>query len=151
MMIRVLTILLFIATILLAGQVRAVERELVLVSHADSNIAPLDSRKLRRLYLGILRNDPNTSLTPIGNQSDPLIHEIFLQRIVHMSSRAYERHLLTKVFVRGNQRLKVVRNHDSLVKELQYNENSVSYMWAHKVQEVSNINIIQTIWKGNIE
>lgn len=129
----------------------SVERELVLVSYNKNSIQPLDLRDLRRMYLGLQLKGSATVVTPIGNRSDNNSHEVFLQKIVHMSSRAYERHLLTKVFVHGTQRLRVADTQEQLVKALKFNENAISYMWASEAQGNSEITIIQSIWKGNFD
>jgi hypothetical protein len=127
----------------------AAEQTLVLVTNVHNEIAPLEFNDLRRIYLGLAPKDTDITLTPVGNKSEALLYEVFLQKIVHMSSRSYERHLLTKVVRGGSQRMQISTDADSLNDALRNNKNAISFMWENDAKTNPDITIVQKIWQGS--
>ena len=125
-------------------------RELVIVTSTKNAIAPIERNDLRRLFLGLKPKRAPENITPINNRSEDLMYEVFLQKIIHMSAGAYERHLLSEVFTHGTQRIKTADEFNKLLKELQYNENSISFVWAEDLKASAEIQVVQSIWKGDI-
>lgn len=128
----------------------ASDRELVVITSAGNDITPIARDDLRRLFLGIKPKHTEHTITPINNKSENLMYEVFLQKVIRMSAVAYERHLLSKVFTHGTRRIKTADEYVNLLKELEYNENAISFAWADKLEDNPKIQVIQSIWKGQI-
>jgi len=128
----------------------ASERELVIITSADNHITPIARDDLRRLFLGIKPKHTEILITPINNKSENIMYEVFLQKVIRMSAVAYERHLLSKVFKHGTRRIKTADEYLNLLKEIEYNENAISFVWADELENNPKVRIIQSIWKGQI-
>ena len=128
----------------------ASERELVIITSAKNHFTPIARDDLRRLFLGIKPKHTEIKITPINNKSENIMYEVFLQKVIRMSAVAYERHLLSKVFTHGTQRIKTADEYIKLLKELEYNENAISFVWANELGNNPKVRVIQSIWKGQI-
>lgn len=145
---------LFLFTIVLLAipleTLMAGEHELVVITSTKNNFAPIARDDLRRLFLGIKPKHTDIKITPINNKSENILYEVFLQKVIRMSAVAYERHLLSKVFTHGTQRIKTTEEYANLLKELEYNENAISFVWANDLKKNPEIRVVQSIWKGQI-
>jgi hypothetical protein len=148
-------IILFILLLVLTSSVTFADdthqRQLVLVAAAHSPLAELSNNDVRRIYLGLSDAKSTQRPVPIGNRSDRLLYEVFLQKIVFMSARNYERQILSHVYQTGNQRLEMYENQDDIVQQLKNNPTAISYMWESEAKTKSGLRILQTIWEGNVE
>lgn len=126
------------------------EHELVVITSAKNSFAPIARDDLRRLFLGIKPKHTKIKITPINNKSENIMYEVFLQKVIRMSAVAYERHLLSKVFTHGTQRIKTAEEYNKLLKELEYNENAISFVWANDLKQNPKVRVVQSIWKGQI-
>lgn len=121
-------------------------KTLVLVSSIDNPVKPLKPAVFRKLFL----NEPviinNKKIRPILNTSDKLLYEIFLQKVVYMSQRHYERTLISKAFRTGRPRSPRFSNIKELLNELKSTPGSVSFMWLNSIEKEKNIYVIQTLW-----
>jgi hypothetical protein len=129
----------------------ASERALVLVANANSELGTLSPPEIRRLYLGaaVVRN--GQQLEPLRNLSDASLQEIFLQRVVYLSERAYERQIISKVFRLGGRRPVAYDDADELLEALRKSPNTVSYMWADMVPTGEGIAVVAELWRGSVE
>lgn len=141
---------LLIALIIPLKSGMASERELVIVTSAGNHIAPFARDDLRRLFLGIQPKHTPIKITPINNKSENIMYEVFLQKVILMSALAYERHLISKVFNHGTQRIKTADDKTKLLKELEYNQNAISFGWATDLKNNPKLRVVQSIWKGKI-
>ena len=123
-------------------------RRLVLVSGGNSDIPPLAPTQVRKLYLGAPLVVDGKHIEPLRNTSDPLLYEVFLQKIVFMSARSYERQLLSQVFREGGGQPKVFVNADELTNTLRKNPYTVSYMWSDMVASWPGLKEVQELWQG---
>ena len=145
-----LTVLLFF--VMLIGKISLANsdesRRLVLVTDASSGIKSLTSSETRRLFLGFPVLKQGHSLEAAINRSDPFLYEVFLQRVVYMSSSVYERHLLTNVIQLGGQRPQSYNDVRSLVNALQESPGTVSLLWAKDARANRHLVILGEIWHG---
>ena len=136
----------------LCGVTRAApERVLVLVASSSSAIAALPQPEIRRLYLGapVIRN--GEALEPLRNLSDQSLQEVFLQRVVFMSERAYEHQILSKVFRVGGKRPATYYANEDLVEALSSSPNAVSYMWLDAAQTDWRVKVVTELWRGSVQ
>jgi hypothetical protein len=131
-----------------AASSAAVERALVLVTGANSSLDALSPPEIRRLYLGAVVVKDGRQLEPLRNLSDETLQEVFLQRVVYMSERAYERQLLSKVFRLGGKRPEAFYDREELIRALRTDPNTVSYMWLDAAHRDSRVKVVTELWTG---
>lgn len=120
---------------------------LVLVTANDSKIEKLQPRLLRKLFLDIPVTSNNQLLVPLINNSDDMLYEIFLQKVIYMSERHYERMLISKTFRTGRPRPARFSDNAELVKALKSIPGSFSVMWHQTAEKEKAIRIVQTLWE----
>ncbi len=130
---------------------RADEREVVLVTDASAPLPALSSLELRKLFLGMPLEKQGRQLIAVNNETDPLLHEVFLQKVMFMSARDYERQLLSTVFRTGAARPAAVSDRRQLQNLLRTQPNTVTYMWASGAPALSGVSVVQVLWRGSAE
>jgi len=118
------------------------DKYLVLVVNEKSPIKTLTAAQARKLFLGEpLRIDGKT-IIPLRNSSDPLLQEIFMQRVMYMATETYERQILNRVFRAGGQRPPIYSDFSELLQALQNDPLTVSYMWSRSALPSPGIRVI---------
>jgi hypothetical protein len=105
-----------------------VEQSLVLVVNAHSSIQRLSPGEARRLYLGIPLIVDSQRVHPLRNNTDPMVQEMFMQRVMFMSTPAYERQILSRVFRMGGRRPLAYTELLELLKALERDPGAVTYL-----------------------
>ncbi|MEE8321265.1 MAG: hypothetical protein V3R68_05430 [Gammaproteobacteria bacterium] len=133
------------------GTAQTTQRRLLLVCSMESTTPSLSHKEVRKLFLGapVLKN--NVRLRPLRNASDPLLTEVFLQKIIFMSKRNYERQLVSRVFRLGGERPPVYTNIPELIDELRQSPQALTYMWADQLALADNVKSIGVLWEGTVE
>ena len=126
------------------------EVALVLVAGSKTRISRLSAHELRRVFLGLPVQVDGQNVRALLNTSDPLLTEIFLQKVVFMSARHYNRQLLSQTFRTGRRRPPRFKNREALVEALQSNRGAVAVIWEREAKEYDTIKIIQPIWRGRL-
>lgn len=121
--------------------------QLILVTSKATGIKTLTSDEKRRLFLGVPVTKRGKRLEALINQSDPLLYQVFLQKVVFMSSPVYERHLLENVVQLGGQRPKVHNQQEALVAELHQNPGKISFIWNHKLRFYPTLVVVGETWR----
>jgi len=123
---------------------------LILVSSQDLSITTLSPLDIRKLFLGVpvIRN--GLILKPLRNATDPLLTEVFLQKVIFMSERSYDRELLSRVYRLGGKRPKVYSENTELVNELRDIAGTLTYMWSDDVEDTVGLKSLGVIWAGSI-
>jgi len=122
------------------------QRSLLLVCSDNSTLESLSHEEVRKLFLGVPMIKDQVRLKPLLNASDPLATDVFLQQIIFMSKRGYERQLVSRVFRLGDQRPPKYDNIDTLVKELLNTPGSVSYMWSGQFDDQAGLKSLGVLW-----
>src|SRR5665647_535567 len=97
--------ILLAASVLLTLMVYAEEQRIAIVASSHSGIKAISAKEVRRAYLGASIVLNGIEIKPLLNQTDKLVGEVFLQKVLFMSAEAYERLQLARAF-RGGGRLK---------------------------------------------
>ena len=126
-------------------------RTLVLVADARSNLAELSQRDLRKLYLGFAYADADGELTAVRNESDDLLYQVFLQKVLYMSARTYERQLATRSMHAGMKQPAQIFNRDGVARYLEHTDNIVTFMWATDALNMPQLKVVQTLWQGYVD
>ncbi|MDX1811207.1 MAG: hypothetical protein R3240_04620 [Gammaproteobacteria bacterium] len=125
-------------------------RKLVLVTAKNNDIPALNAKELKKVYLGLIVKKQGNVLTPILNHTESLMDEVFLQNVIFMSSRNYERQLNSRTF-RSGKRIHAHSSLKEIIDSLQKNNNSITYLWESDAKKYSNIKIIQNLWAGSVD
>lgn len=125
-------------------------RRLVLVASGDSPLTSLSTFDVRRLFLGIPVMTGKQYLLPLNNTTGLLVHQVFLQKVIYMSSQKYKRQLLARVFRQGGERPVFHSDSKELLKALRTRPGAVSYMWADRAETAPGLKIVQVLWQGSI-
>lgn len=135
-----------------AESLSAISRQsLVLATSADSSIPPLSVQEARKLFLGVPLEKDGERPVPLVNISDPLIFEVFLQKVAFMSASAYETQMISVVFRLGGKRPERYDDLQNLVTALQQHPGSVTYLWEDQVKANQNIKSVNVLWQGSPE
>ena len=150
---RLLATLVFtgIMRVLAPGMTAVAEdnQRLVLVADARSNLPPLTLRELRRAYLGVPVVKAGRRLQPLINLTDEHLYEVFLQKVMHMSSQTYQRQLTSRFLRAKGRRPPVYRNQHSLLEVLSKEHNAVTYiLWDEEAKKYAGLKIIAVLWGG---
>jgi hypothetical protein len=129
----------------------AEERHLVLVTASASKITPLSPTEIRKLFLGLPISQNSLRLEPVHNASDPLLNEVFLQKIIFMSARSYDHQLMSQVFRSGGHRPLSYNDADALAAALRDKPGTLSYMWSSGAQQIPGIKVVQELWQGPVD
>ncbi len=146
------SILSFFSVLLLCnivGIASATDKKVVLVTSAHMENLSLNRLEVRQLFLGGNVTKNGTRIVPIINDSDPLLYEIFLQKIVFMSARTYERRLISRVLHKGSQRIQFSSNLASFENSLITNPGWVSFMWESHARTLPGVIVIEELWPGS--
>ena len=123
--------------------------QVVLVVGENSPIENLSSLECRKAYFGIVVRYDNQIIRPFRNSSDSQLSQIFLQSVVAMSERSYERRLFSLTLRTGRPRPEEFTDQDVLVLALRDHPHSISYMWRSDVERSIGIKIIKVLWQAN--
>ena len=89
-------------------------------------------------------------LKPLRNETDPLLTEVFLQKVIFMSERSYDRELLSRVYRLGGKRPEIYSENTKLVNELRDIPGTLTYMWSDDVEDTAGLKSLGVIWAGSI-
>jgi hypothetical protein len=140
--------LLTVCACLLLASTGWAEPVLVLVTHADSPITDVSNLDVRKVFLGIETRQDGNAIHGVRNKSDEKLNAVFMQYIVAMSERSYQRRLLSFTMRYGRPRPLEVSNSKQLVDKLSKDPHAISYMWLEEAEALDNIKILRVIW-GN--
>ena len=121
-------------------------KELVLVSSTEASYKPLSSFEVRKIFLGYTIKRNNTPLIAIRNKSNKQSYQIFLQKVIHMSARNYERRLMSKTFRTGIPSVSSIDTLPELTNKLLSNKFILSVMWLKDVEVNNNLKVVQVVW-----
>lgn len=136
---------LFLVLFLIQPNVSAEERRLVLVTGSNTQVSPLDLSQLRRLFLGLPIYISKHRLHPVRNMTDPVMYEVFLQKVIYMSSNIYENQLINRSEKKDFD-IYSIFDADNLISNLLSQSGSITYMWEMHARQNKHLKIIQTLW-----
>ncbi|WP_446811953.1 hypothetical protein ACH50O_10445 [Methylomonas sp. 2BW1-5-20] len=135
-----------------AQSLRAITRHsLVLATSSHSSIPALTVQEARKLFLGVPLEKGGEHPVPLLNISDPLIFEVFLQKVAFMSANTYESQTISVVFRLGGKRPESYNDLKHLVDALQQNPGTVTYLWEDQVQANQGLKAVNVLWQGALE
>jgi hypothetical protein len=119
----------------------------VLVTSSDSPITEVSSLDTRKAYLGISVTIAGGTVRPVRQRDDSRLNLIFLQSVIAMSQRSYERRLLSMMLKYGTPRPTEVRDREALIKVLEGNPHAIGYMWASDAESDRRVRKVKVLWQ----
>ena len=147
--IRTLFLYLCLSAICISSAAQTPQRSLLLVCSGNAKIEHLSHADVRKIFLGVPMIIDQVRLKPLLNASDPLATDVFLQQIIFMSKRQYERQLLSRTFRLGDQRPPEYEDNDMLVRALLDTPGSLSYMWSEQLEYQTGLKSLGVLWTGS--
>jgi len=145
-----LTSLFMLLLVLLAidasGQTPA-GRQMLLVTGAASPVAEVSGEELRRAFLAMPVTVNGVRLRPVMNESDNRLTEVFLQKVMFMSHKRWERQVLSRIFRQGGQRPRAFEKIDELADVLRAEPAAVSFMWAEQFEKQEGLRSLSILWQ----
>jgi len=123
----------------------AMECPLLVVAATASPVDHLTRKELRRLYLGVPYQTLSGQLRPVRNESDPMLREVFLQKIMFMSRNVYQRALATRLVQLREAGPAEYTNAGKLISALLAKPDLVSYIWSSDHPEDGGLKILLEI------
>lgn len=117
-----------LAGLTLASAAAAANPELVLVASARSPLAQMTVADARKLFLGLPMAVHGLTIRPVRNLSDGVVTEMFMQKVMFMSSDDYERQIHTRVSRMGASSPASYDEFAGLMAALEQDPLTVSYM-----------------------
>lgn len=145
-LLKYLLLLILWSSLLYANIVFAANENSQMVLVSGSTPPHLTQSELRRLYLGAPVTKHGKKLVPLRNESDELLYEMFLQKVISMSASRYEQFLVKRVYRGAGSRLRVATKFKKVVALLKQRSDMVSFMWKVDAENTNGINIIQPLW-----
>ena len=144
--------LILLLMLLCVQSLRAVSlRSLVLATSTSSALPSLTVAEARKLFLGVPLEKGGERPVPLLNASDPLIFEVFLQKVAFMSANAFESQTVSVVFRLGGKRPESYDDLNTLVDALQHNPGTVTFLWEDQVRANQGIKAVNVLWQGALE
>ena len=135
------------ATVRAADPPRGAEQTMVLIVGHDSPVTHLDVIEVRKLFLGLTVFNNGRQLRPLDNRSDDRLHQAFLQNVLAMPERAYERRLLSLALQQGAHRPEMFESTAALLNDLAGDPSAVSIAWATDVAQDTHIRVLRVLWR----
>jgi len=124
---------------------------LLLVTGSKNHINPLDKNELRRLFLGMPVYRSGEMLKPLLNKTDERCYQIFLQSVIGMSQKRYERTLVLGIYRQGYRSPPVYTKLEELQAELNRNPDGVSFIYDQGQFKDVPFYVVQEIWISDRE
>jgi len=131
-----------------AAHASAQDLAVVLVTGKDSSIESMSSLDIRKAYLGISVTKGGNTIRALRRSDDAQLNQIFLQSVISMSRRSYERRLLSLTLKFGTPRPVDVQSQQELIRRLLERPSTIAYMWKSDAESDSRVKIIKVLWQG---
>lgn len=125
------------------------DEAVVLVTSSDSPIADISSLDIRKAYLGISVTIGGGTVRPLRQKGAERLNLIFLQYVLAMSEKSYERRLLSMMLKYGTPRPDEVAGREALITRLERNLHSITYMWQSEAESDPRIKTIKVLWQDH--
>jgi len=123
------------------------EDAVVLVTRSDSSVEDISSLDIRKAYLGISVTIGGNSIRPIRRQEDDRLNMIFLQSVIAMSQKSYERRLISMMLKFGTPRPIEVDSGEELLEQLASSPGAIAYMWKSEADAERRVKTIRVLWQ----
>ena len=141
--------LLPLVVLALTAEMAAAQDAVVLVVGRDSPINEISLLDIRKAYLGISVSLGGDTVRPLRRNDDEQLNQIFMQTVIAMSERSYERRLLSLMLRFGTPRPEETDDRDELDRRLAERPYSIAYMWASEAEADARVKVVRTLWQDH--
>lgn len=141
------SIILLVVFLAATLQVAWADHVMVLVTSRDSPVTKLSALDIRKAYLGIRVEVAETTIRPIRLSEDSHLNDVFMQSVIAMSERSYERRLISLTLKFGQPRPEEVETPEDLIRELENSEAGIGYMWQEDAIGDPRVRIVRVLWQ----
>lgn len=120
-------------------------QRLVIITHAHSRIEVLNYPLLRKIYLGSASAVGTRPVYPLINQSNSVIYEMFLQKVLFMSQNTYEHHLHHAKFPKGTVVPIAFRSEDKLLAYLSAHPGSITCLTEQAAAKMPSVRVVMRL------
>lgn len=138
---------LVVAALVLLMTTSRADDVVVLVTGVESPVSDISSLDIRKAYLGIAVTLNENTLRPLRRRGDERLNLIFLQAVIAMSQKSYERRLLSMMLKFGTPRPVEVDSHKELLERLARHPYAIAYMWKTDADADARVKIIRVLWQ----
>jgi len=125
------------------------EQTMVLVTDAACPIQEIDTLDIRKAYLGVVVTRNGRIIRPLRLNNDALLKQVFLQSVVAMSEKSYERRLLSLALKYGTPRPVEYDSVGKLVRAVKERSCSIAYLWKKDADLHERIKVLRLLWQGD--
>jgi len=143
---RALKSLALIVLMMLMAASRA-DDAIVLVTYGNSPIEEISSLDIRKAYLGISVQIGETTVRPVRRNEDDRLNMIFMQSVIAMSQKSYERRLLSMMLKYGTPRPIETDSLDEVLERLMKSPGAIAYMWKSDADAETRVRTIRVLWQ----
>jgi hypothetical protein len=122
------------------------DQALVIVVRADSPIQALDALQVHKAFLGLTVTVDGNPLRPLINDSQPALHDAFLQHVVGSSEQNYRRRMLMLTLQQGRPAPPVHRQTAELIKALEADPHAITFMWQSSAAPLRQLKTVRVLW-----
>jgi len=115
---------------------------LVVVADSSSSVDKLTAQEVRRIFLGVSHKGSGDTLYPLRNTSDPILEEIFLQKILFMSANSYRRALAGRMVRTRVAGPPAYQDQAELIKHLHEDPRSITYLLATDLPDDGSMKVL---------
>jgi len=137
-----------VITLLITASVSSstIAEELLLVGASSSSRQPFTIYELRKIFLGHSVEREGAQVKGVVNTADEEVYQIFLQKLIHLSAKDYERRLMSRMFRTGVSSVSKVDTFAELKSALLSDDSNISVVRAGQLAANSNLEVIQVLW-----
>lgn len=139
--------LLLLVVLVLLAELAAAEDSVVLVVGSDSPIEEISLLDIRKIYLGISVRLGGGTVRALRRDDDDQLNRIFMQSVIAMSERSYERRLLSLMLRFGTPRPEEIDSLDEVHRRLSQRPYSIAYMWKREAESDARVKVIRVLWQ----
>lgn len=139
--------ILLTVTAVLASFPAMADQEAVLFTSRGCNVDEFSMLEVRKAFLGISVEKTGHPVSAFRYVADPVLNDVFLQSVVNMTRRTYERRLLSMLVKYGNPRPPEHEEFDKLVAAIVDQGCGLSLGWRDNVEREPELRIIRTVWR----
>lgn len=119
--------------------------QLVIVTSQQSSIKALSGPVLRKVYLRSASGIGFQPIQPLINQSNRMLQEMFLQKVLFMSQNTYERHLRHTKFPTGTVLPVDYRSEVKLIDYLNAHPNSITCLTEQAAAKRPSLRVVMRL------
>ncbi|HHJ16365.1 MAG TPA: hypothetical protein ENJ80_06665 [Gammaproteobacteria bacterium] len=115
---------------------------LAVVANSSAGTDVLSPQEVRRIYLGAPYSSRDGTLYPLQNNSNPILQEVFLQKILFMSRNAYKRILASRLEQEGFTEPPVYDDQEQLLRRLKTDNRAITYLLESSLPTDGSLKIL---------